>query len=123
MLMILDDDYVERYITFKGGPKSHGHDTHYGRHFFYRGAGRQIYVLTVPPLGHLGAEREGDFDVDDYPTLRATCGVLDSIDTRLYEDATIPIALAHRYAAYPLVTAGQVLKLHAEEHLDRVRAA
>jgi hypothetical protein len=38
---------------------------------------------------------------------------------RLYQDATIPVALAHKYAAYPLPTAGQVLKLHAEEHLDR----
>jgi hypothetical protein len=55
--------------------------------------------------------------------LRATCSVLDAIGTRLYDDATILITLAHKYAAYPLTTAGQVLKLHAEEHLDRAMAA
>ena len=78
-----------------------------------------MYVITVPPLGALGAETHGGFVLADYPTLRASCGVLDAIGTRLYDDATIPVTLAHKYAAYPLNTAGQVLKLHAEEHLDR----
>jgi hypothetical protein len=36
----------------------------------------------------------------------------------MYENATIPVTLAHQYAAYPLSAAGRVLKLHAEEHLD-----
>jgi hypothetical protein len=121
-LMLLDEDYIERYITFKGAAV-HGRDTYYGRHFFYRAQGGQIYVITVPPLGRVGAERHGALDLDDYPTLRATCSVLDAIGTRLYDDATIPITLAHKYAAYPLTTAGQVLKLHAEEHLDRAMAA
>jgi hypothetical protein len=96
----------------------HGRDTYYGRHFFYRAQGGQIYVVTVPPLGRVGAERHGELDLDDYPTLRATCSALDAIGTRLYDDATIPITLAHKYAAYPLTTAGQVLKPHAEERLD-----
>ncbi len=121
-LMLLDEEYVERYITFKGAAE-HGRDTYYGRHFFYRAVGGQIYVMTVPPLGHVGAERHGPLDLEDYPTLATTCGVLDAIGTRLYDDATIPITLAHKYAAYPLTTAGQVLKLHAEEHLDRAIAA
>ncbi|HEU5061747.1 MAG TPA: hypothetical protein VFT79_01185 [Solirubrobacterales bacterium] len=73
-LMLLDEDYIERYITFKGGAV-HGRDTYYGRHFFYRAQGGQIYVITVPPLGRVGAERHGELDLDDYPTLRATCSV------------------------------------------------
>jgi hypothetical protein len=116
-LMLLDDEYIQTYITFNGSP--HGRDTYYGRHFFYRAAAGQMYTITVPPLGSIGAEPHGEFEVADYPTLRATCSVLDSIGTRLYQDATIPVALAHKYAAYPLTTAGRVLKLHAEEHLDR----
>jgi hypothetical protein len=39
----------------------------------------------------------------------------------MYENATIPVTLAHQYAAYPLSAAGRVLKLHAEEHLDEGR--
>jgi hypothetical protein len=114
--MVLDEEYTQTYITFNGSP--HGRDTYYGRHFFYRAITGQMYTITVPPLGSVGAEAHGNFDPADYPTLRATCQILDRIGTRLYQDATIPVALAHKYVAYPLVTAGRVLKLHAEEHLD-----
>lgn len=120
MLMVPGEDYVERYITFRGSP--HGADTYYGRHFFYRAHSGSIYTITVPPLGRLGASPTDRFDPADYPTLRAGCEMLDRIGTRLYENATIPVALAHRYAAYPLSSAGRVLKLHAEEHLDGARA-
>jgi hypothetical protein len=116
-LMVLTDDYVTRYITFKGSP--HGADTYYGRHFFYRARNGSIFTLTVPPLGRLGATPTDPFALHDYPTLRATCEVLDRIGTRLYENATIPVALAHQWCAYPLAAAGQVLKLHAEEHLEK----
>ena len=33
------------------------------------------------------------------------------------------MALAHKYVAYPLATAGRVLKLYAEEHFDRSAAS
>ena len=120
-LLVLDEDYTQTYITFAGS--THGRDTYYGRHFFYRAVNGQMYTITVPPLGNVGAEAYGTFRVEDYPTLRSTCSVLDRIGTRLYQDATIPVALAHKYVAYPLATAGRVLKLHAEEHLDRSQAA
>jgi hypothetical protein len=116
-LMKLDDAYVQRYITFRGSP--HGKDTYYGRHFFYRALSGQLYTLTVPPLGRVGVQAHETLDFDDYPTLRSTCELLDGIGTRLYENATVPVTLAHQYAAYPLAAAGRVLKLHAEEHLDK----
>lgn len=116
-MMVPDTSYMERYITFRGSP--HGKDTYYGRHVFYRATGGQVYVMTVPPLARVGAQPHEPFASDDYPTLAATCALLERIGTRLYPDATIPVTLAHRYAAYPLETAGRVLKLHAEEHLDR----
>ncbi len=75
--------------------------------------------MTVPPSAALGAAPTDEFSPADYPTLRATCDVLDRIGTRLYENATIPVALAHRWCAYPLAQATEVLKLHAEEHLDQ----
>jgi hypothetical protein len=115
-LMRLDDEYVERYITFRGSPN--GKDTYYGRHFFYRALTGQLYTLTVPPLGRVGIQAHETTDLADYPTLRSTCELLDGIGTRMYENATIPVTLAHQYAAYPLSAAGRVLKLHAEEHLD-----
>jgi hypothetical protein len=121
MLMTLPDEYVQRHITFRGSP--HGADTYYGRHFYYRARNGSIFTITIPPLGKLGASPHDPFNAKDYPTLRATCEVLDRIGIRLYPNATIPVALAHEYAAYPLTSAGHVLKLHAEDNLDRGQPA
>lgn len=121
ILMSPSDDYIQRYITFRDSP--HGSETYYGRHFFYRGRNGSGFTITVPPLGRLGASPGDEFQPGDYPTLRATCEMLDRIGTRLYENATIPVALAHQYAAYPLTSAGRVLKLHAEEHLSQEAVA
>ena len=82
--MIFDNLYIQTYITFSGS--SHGADTCYGRHFYYRAKTGQMYTITVPPIGHPGAEVEATFTPADYPTLRATCAVLDRIGTRLYQD-------------------------------------
>ena len=121
MLMAPDDKYVERYITFRGSP--HGAETYYGRHFFYRSSARRIYVITVPPLGRIDALPHEHFDPASYPTLASTCALIERIGTRLYDDATIPLVLAHRFAAFPAETAGSVLRLHVEQHLGQEPAA
>jgi hypothetical protein len=119
-LMLPDDDYIKRWITNPKGP--FGKDTYYGKHFFYRSAAGAIFTVSVPPLRTLGEEPHTVDDPAAFPTLRATCELLDRIGTRLYANATIPVVLAHDHAAYPLETAGHVLKLHAEEHLDGTEA-
>jgi hypothetical protein len=83
LLMTLDDEYVERYITFRGSP--HGKDTYYGRHFFYRALDGQLYTLTVPPLGRVGVQAHETLELGDYPTLRGTCELLDAIGTDVRE--------------------------------------
>lgn len=121
MLMTPDPDYVERYITFRGS--QHGSETYYGRHFFYRSAARRVYVITVPPLGRRDALPHEPFEPADYPTLASTCALIERVGTRLYDDATIPLVLAHRFAAFPAETAGNVLRLHVEQHLGQEQAA
>jgi hypothetical protein len=119
-LMLPDEEYIERYITFRGS--QYGASTYYGRHFFYRSLDRQMHTLTIPPLGRRGARPNDPFDPADYPTVACTCALIDTIGTRLYEDATIPLVLARRYCAFPAETAGEVLRLQVETHLGRPRA-
>jgi hypothetical protein len=114
-LMAPDQDYLEKYITFRGS--SHGAETYYGRHFFYRSSDRRVYVITIPPLGRRDSLPHEPFASEDYPTLACTCALIEAIGTRLYDDATIPLVLAHRFAAFPVETAGEVLRLHVEQHL------
>jgi len=116
-LMAPDHEYLEQYITFRGSP--HGAETYYGRHFFYRSSDRRVYVITVPPLGRRDVLPHEPFASEDYPTLACTCALIEEIGTRLYDDATIPLVLAHRFAAFPVETAGEVLRLHVEQHLGR----
>ena len=67
-------------------------------------------VFTVPPKP--GVTPYGDPDGElwsSYPTLRPVCEVLDHVQTRLYENAVIPVALAHSAASLPLGVGQSVL--------------
>ncbi len=116
-LMEMPVDYIAEYINFKN--TNYGVGNYYGRKFAYCTIDARIVVFSVPPLGKQGALPYGPGGASalaDYPMLGATCRLLDQIGTRLYDDAVIPLALAHKWASYPLRTAGSVLKVHAKEH-------
>lgn len=126
-LMRLPTTYIQDYVSFRRS--DYGVGTYFGRKFIYRTTDERLIVFTTPPLGG-NFEPDGaagpygkdgdDLELGDFPTLGASCALLDVIGTRLYENAVIPLALAHRWAAYPLRTASSVLKLYAEEQLGRV---
>lgn len=53
-----------------------------------------------------------------YPTLRSTLEALDLLQTRLYPNAVIPVALAHSASSLPLGTGRSVLTLLAQQGLN-----
>ena len=118
-LMRLPDRYLtERLRT------SSWKETYYGRKFFYVSSVGQALVITIPPLGADWSPYPSDDTTDRsdllyYPTLRRSLSLLDRIGTQLYDNALIPVALAHSFAAYPLTTATQVLRLLTEQTLGR----
>jgi hypothetical protein len=55
-----------------------------------------VHVLSVPRLsGGTVTDDRGTVDLAAYPTLRSGLDFLDAVGTRLYQDAVIPVALAH----------------------------
>jgi hypothetical protein len=118
-LMCLPDPYLtERLKT------TSWKETYYGRKFFYVSSAGQEVVITVPPLTTEWSPYPSDAQTDrsrpaHYPTLRRTLVLLDEIGTQLYDNALIPVALAHSFAAYPLTTSTQVLRLLTEQTLGR----
>ncbi|MEV6867050.1 hypothetical protein AB0M44_39415 [Streptosporangium subroseum] len=109
-LMCLPDWYIRDHIQHRTGIRSYGYDTDYGRRFIYRAVDGRVLVFSTPPL----PEGEPTDDADSvnpnrYPTLSASIKLLDKIGTLLYQDAVIPVALAHNFAALPLGTGSQVL--------------
>jgi hypothetical protein len=97
-------------------------ETYIGRRFYYCSPMGGQYVLTIPPLAgpaYAKAEATGEdlSGLNRFPQLRRICNLVDQIGTHLFEDALIPVALAHSYAAYPLTQAQHVLRLFTEETL------
>jgi hypothetical protein len=120
-LMRLTDEYLAERLRARSWK-----ETYYGRKFFYVSEAGQELVITIPPLGADFSPYPSDTTVDRslppyYPTLRRTLHLLDDVGTRLYDNALIPVALAHSFAAYPLTTATHVLRLLTEQTLGAPR--
>lgn len=124
-LVHLDEAYINSRV--RGGHTArtpYGKDEFFGRRFFYKTQDGRMTILTVPryPAGAPYAEADCESLVQ-YPTLRPTLQLLDRIGTRLYQDAVIPVALAHNYAAYPLGTGSDVLRILAQQNLGISQSA
>lgn len=115
-LMMLPDSFIFQHIlTYRASPNSaFGRDTYYGQKFFYKTAKGQLLTISIPKRRETSAD---SFRPENYPTLPNALALLDRIGTTLYEDALIPVALAHSYASIPLRTGSKVLTLLARHHL------
>ena len=116
--MMLTQDYINRLLGRSSG-NPYGSDEFYGRRFIYRTTKGDVLVVTVPPqhgVAPYGADPRSE-KFDSYPTLQVICQVLDSLRTRMYDDAVIPVALAHSTAALPLGVGRSVLTRLAQENI------
>jgi hypothetical protein len=114
-VMMLSTEYINR-MTGRAQENVYGRDEFYGRRFIYRTTSGDPLVITVPPRsGVLPYEGAGAEDFSSYPTLRTVCEVLDSVRTRLYANAVIPVALAHSSASLPLGVGHSVLRAMAQK--------
>jgi hypothetical protein len=116
-LMRLPREYIATHIRFKD--TLFGRETYYGRSWLYHSSDGRIHAITVPPTAGVAYGRDDALDVGDYPTLLATCDLIDRIGTKLYKDGLLPVVLAHQYASVPLRAAETVLKLFFEENVPR----
>ncbi len=112
-LMRLDDFYMRELLRVSSLT-----ETYFGRKFFYHAADGQLLVLTVPPVNGEAYSKKDKNDLSElhrFPTLARTFEVCDRLGSRLYDDALIPVALAHNWAAYPLANAERVLRVLTEQ--------
>lgn len=121
-VMRLPNTYINR-ISGRSEDNRYGEDEFYGRRFIYRTQAGDPLVITVPAApgyspydGSDGAE-----GWDAYPTLRLICEVLDSLRTRMYQHAVIPVALAHSAAALPLGVGRSVLTMMAQQNIPGLK--
>ena len=112
-VMMLDTPYINQYVANQKLDHHYGKDEFYGRRFIYRTTTGEVLVVTVPrvpggqPYQKPNQTSGGKFtdlpseNFDSYPTLRVTLETLDRLQTRMYPNAVIPVALAHSASSLP----------------------
>ncbi len=115
-LLTLPESYINDRILASRPPTGsyYGRDTYYGQKFIYKTRQDKILVITIPKTS---VYVSNPHDPVHYPILSATLNLLDRIGTSLYENAIIPVALAHSFASIPLRTGSRVLTLMSREIL------
>lgn len=108
----MDNEYIYDHILSGTTELEYGGKTYYGQKFVYKSRSGRIFVLTIPKLPE-GPKHEPT----SYPIMRRTLETINSVETALYDDATIPITLAHQRASIPLETGSKVLELFSKENI------
>lgn len=124
VLRVIDDAYRTKYIT--GSDKSSanfGNETYYGQDFLFKTEKGRIFNFVLPyPFADKGSDEKGFSDlkveVVRYGTLiQRACDLIRHFELDLYDNAIVPVALAHRHASISLVPGGKVLDLLARSGL------
>lgn len=124
VIKVIDDDYRRTYITGSDAPSENfGHETYYGQDFLFKTEAGRIFNFALPyPFSDKGSNG-GDFAgkkvmLSGYGSLiERACDLIRYFELDLYDNAIVPVALAHRHASISLVPGGKVLDLIARAGL------
>jgi hypothetical protein len=106
----MDNEYIYEYVKSGTTKLEYGTRDHYGWPFIYKSKSGRIFVLNLPKL-----EGNSKYDPKNYDLMMETLNTISSVETALYDDATIPITLAHQSASIPVKTGSKVLELFSRE--------
>jgi hypothetical protein len=117
-LFAIDDEYRYKYILSNRDPSKggFGFETYYGQDFIFKTRQGHTFVFALPypypskDLAGMDFVQEKT-KWENYPTLPTALQLLEDLQTELYRDAVVPIALAHRYTAISLKPGGRILDL------------
>lgn len=117
-LFCIDDDYRYKYILASRDPAANGFgfETYYGQDFIFKTRSGRTFVFALP-YPYAAKDTVGfDFvhekvDWRHYPTLPVAVRLIEHLESDLYRNAVVPIALAHRFTAISLQPGGRVLDL------------
>ena len=119
------DDYRQKYIRagIDRPGFGFGDETYYGQDFIYKTPSGRTFVCALPyPFESKRVPTEQDFveakvEIPRYVELPRALALINEFECDLYENAVVPVALAHRYTAISLTPGGQVLDLLSKRAL------
>lgn len=123
-IFAIDDEYRYKYIIGGREPAGNGfgYETYYGQDFIYKTpSGRRfVFALPYPFISKDGSGMnflKAKTEIGRYPDLPRALALINEFESDLYENAVVPIALAHRYTAISLAPGGRVLDILTRESL------
>lgn len=127
VLRIIDDTYRHTYITGSDKPaEDFGYESYYGQDFLFKTERGRIFNFALPyPFAGKGAGTRTEFackkvEMNRYGSLiERACDLIRHFELDLYDNAIVPVALAHRHASISLVPGGKVLDLITKAGLKR----
>jgi hypothetical protein len=112
---VVDDDYRNRYISPVNND-NFGYETYFGQDFIFKTRAGRIFTVAIPypfrdrsPTKAFANEKAKIQNYGD--KIARAFNVIRHFQLDLYENAVIPVALAHRHASISLVPGGKVLDL------------
>jgi hypothetical protein len=126
-IYVLDDDYRYRYIYAGRVPAKNGFgsETYYGQDFIYKTPSGRTFIFSLPypfvtkeVLQGGVSFTQAKTEIERYVELPRALTLINNFECDLYENAVIPIALAHRYTSISLVPGGRVLDLLTRDALE-----
>ena len=126
VLRVIDDQYRHEFITGSDNPaENFGHESYYGQDFLFKTEKGRIFNFALPYPFPAKDGRRDDFarrkvEATRYGSLlERACDLIRHFELDLYDDAIVPVALAHRHASISLMPGGKMLDLLAREGLRR----
>ena len=117
-LLAIDDDYRYKFIISGRDPSSQGFgfETYYGQDFIFKTSTGRTFVFALPypyPSKDLPGKEfpKEKIKFENYPQLPLALRLITHLESDLYENAVVPIALAHRFTAISFEPGGRVLDL------------
>jgi len=99
------------------------YETYYGQDFIFKTSNGRTFVMALP-YPYAAKELPGrDFikekiKLENYPNLPQALKLINYLESDLYENAVVPIVLAHRFTAISLKPGGRVLDLLTRKSLQ-----
>lgn len=112
-LFSITDEFRHEYLGIEPSGNGFGSETYYGHDFAFKTPTNKLFVFSLPypfpnkrPAASFRVEKA---EVARYPELPRALRLITQVETDLYRDALVPIALAHRHTAISLKPGGRVL--------------
>lgn len=118
---VIDDDYRHQHIFASVDKnKNFGHETYYGQDFIYKTNSGRIFIFALP---YPFMSKNNDFskqkiEISRYGSdIQRAISFIENFELDLYENAIIPVALAHKHASVSLVPGGKILDILTKNNL------